>query len=151
MEIRIEHTTDYPWDLLLLADPNRELVDSYLKTSECFAAFSGDKPVGVIVVQKETEEMAEVMNLAVDESFQRRGIARLLLRFVSDEWAVTNHITRLKVCTGTSAPGPLMLYQQEGFDLKVLDRDYFVRNYPEPIWENGVQCRHRLILEKELS
>ena len=51
MEIRIEHTTDYPWDLLLLADPNRELVDSYLKTSDCFAAFSGDKPVGVIVVQ----------------------------------------------------------------------------------------------------
>ena len=45
MEIRIEHTTDYPWDLLLLADPNRELVDSYLKTSDCFAAFSGDKPV----------------------------------------------------------------------------------------------------------
>lgn len=44
-----------------------------------------------------------------------------------------------------------MLYQQEGFDLKVLDRDYFVRNYPEPIWENGIQCRHRLILEKELS
>ena len=43
-----------------------------------------------------------------------------------------------------------MLYQQEGFDLKVLDRDYFVRNYPEPIWENGVQCRHRLILEKEI-
>ena len=62
MEIRIEHTTDYPWDLLLLADPSRELVDCYLKTSDCFAAFSGDKPVGVIVVQKETEEMAEVMN-----------------------------------------------------------------------------------------
>ena len=34
MEIRIEQTTDYPYDLLLLADPNRELVDSYLKTSE---------------------------------------------------------------------------------------------------------------------
>ena len=50
MEIRIEHTTDYPWDLLLLADPNRELVDSYLKTSDCFAAFSGDKPVGVIAI-----------------------------------------------------------------------------------------------------
>ena len=40
MEIRIEHTTDYPWDLLLLADPSRELVDCYLKTSDCFAAFS---------------------------------------------------------------------------------------------------------------
>ena len=90
------------------------------------------------------------MNLAVGESFQRRGIARRLLRFVFDEWARSNRIALLKVCTGTSAPGPMMLYQQEGFDLKELDRDYSVHNYPEPIWENGIQCRHRLILEKKL-
>lgn len=106
--------------------------------------------VGVIVVQKQSVNQAEVLNVAVDESFQRRGIARRLLRFVFEEWARPNRITLLTVCTGTSAPGPMMLYQQEGFDLKELDRDYFVRNYPEPIWENGVQCRHRLILEKEL-
>lgn len=151
MEIRIEQATDYPYNLLLLADPNRELVDSYLKTSDCFVAFYKDQMVGVIVVQKQSVNQAEVLNVAVDESFQRRGIARRLLRFVFDEWARPNRITLLKVCTGTSAPGPMMLYQQEGFDLKELDRDYFVRNYPEPIWENGVQCRHRLILEKLLS
>lgn len=150
MELHIEQTTDYPYDLLLLADPNREFVDNYLKTSDCFVAFYADKPVGVLVVQKQTADMAEIMNLAVDESCQRRGIARRLLRLISSEWAPANGVSRLKVCTGTSAPGPLMLYQQEGFDLKVLDRDYFVRNYPEPIWENGVQCRHQLILIKEL-
>ena len=150
MEIQIQQTTDYPYDLLLLADPSREFVDNYLKTLDCFVAVFEQRPVGVAVVQKQTEDMAELMNLAVDESFQRRGIARRLLRYISDEWASVNSLSRLKVCTGTSAPGPLMLYQQEGFDLKELDRDYFVRNYPEPIWENGVQCRHRLILEKEL-
>ncbi len=151
MGMRIEQTTDYPYDLLLLADPNREFVDNYLKTSDCFIAIEGDKAVGVVVVQKQTATMAEVLNLAVDESFQRKGIARRLLRFISDEWAEKNQVELLKVCTGTSAPGPLMLYQQEGFDLKELDRDYFVRNYPEPIWENGLQCRHQLILEKELK
>ena len=45
----------------------------------------------------------------------------------------------------------MMLYQQEGFDLVAVDRDYFVRNYAEPIWENGIRCRHRLILEKRLK
>ena len=150
MEIRIEQTTDYPYDLLLLADPNRELVDSYLKTSDCFVALCEGQAVGVIVVQKQSVNGAEVLNLAVGESFQRRGIARRLLRFVFVEWARSNRIALLKVCTGTSAPGPMMLYQQEGFDLKELDRDYFVHNYPEPIWENGIQCRHRLILEKKL-
>lgn len=44
MEIRIEQTTDYPYDLLLLADPNRELVDSYLKTSDCLSLCVKDKP-----------------------------------------------------------------------------------------------------------
>lgn len=150
MEVEIEYTTDYPYDLLLLADPNRQGVETYLKTSDCYVALKGDKLVGVIVVQKQTEGRAEVMNLAVDESYQRKGIARRLLRFVSDEWAAGHHITCLRVCTGTSAPGPLMLYQREGFDLKALNRNYFVRNYPEPIWENGVQCRHQLVLEKVL-
>ena len=48
MEIRIEQATDYPYDLLLLADPNRELVDSYLKTSDCFVALCEGQAVGVI-------------------------------------------------------------------------------------------------------
>ena len=90
MEIRIEQTTDYPYDLLLLADPNRELVDSYLKTSDCFVALCEGQAVGVIVVQKQSVNGAEVLNLAVGESFQRRGIARRLLRFVFDEWARSN-------------------------------------------------------------
>ena len=31
-----------------------------------------------------------------------------------------------------------------------IDRDYFLRNYPEPIWENGIQCKHQLIFKKTL-
>ncbi|MCD7937592.1 MAG: GNAT family N-acetyltransferase [Tannerellaceae bacterium] len=148
--VHIEKTTYYPYSLLLLADPSEEMVNGYIYSSDCLVAMVDGIVRGVVVVQKQTEESAEVMNLAVEEAFQRRGIARQLLQYVSDSWAPANGITILRVCTGTSAPGPLMLYQQEGFDLKELDRDYFVRHYPEPIFENGVQCRHRLILEKEL-
>lgn len=83
--------------------------------------------------------------------FRRRGIARKLLRHVSNKWAPAQDVELLRICTGTSAAGPMMLYQQEGFDLVAVDRDYFVRNYAEPIWENCIQCRHQLILEKRLK
>lgn len=105
----------------------------------------------MIVVRKEEGGKAEIMNLAVADIFRRRGIARKLLRHVSNKWAPAQDVELLRICTGTSAAGPMMLYQQEGFDLVAVDRDYFVRNYAEPIWENCIQCRHQLILEKRLK
>ena len=139
-----------PYELLLEADPDREKVEAYLKDSDCFTATVRGTVAGVIVVRGMGEE-AEIMNLVVAEIFRRRGIARKLLRYVADRWAVERGIKSLRVCTGSSSAGPLLLYQQEGFDLKAIDRDYFVRNYAEPIWENGIRCRHRLILEKRLG
>lgn len=149
-EVEISRALFAPYDLLLLADPEREKVEAYLPFSDCYVATSGSHIAGVIVVQPLGAGRAEIRNLAVAEAFQRRGIARKLLRYVAGSWAAANGVERLKICTGTSAAGPLMLYQQEGFDLVALDRDYFVRQYAEPIWENGVQCRHQLILEKKL-
>ena len=140
-----------PYELLLEADPDREKVEVYLKDSDCFIATVRNSVAGVIVVRKEEGGKAEIMNLAVADIFRRRGIARKLLRHVSDKWAPAQDVGLLRICTGTSAAGPMMLYQQEGFDLVAIDCDYFVRNYAEPIWENGFQCRHQLILEKRLK
>ena len=144
----ISRTVDYPYDLLLLADPCREILDGYLYGSDCFVANIDDVPIGVIVIQKQENGLAEIMSLAVSEKWQRKRVAIRLLEYVFTEWVPLNGIRRLKVCTGNSGASAFMLYQRAGFDLKDIDRDYFVRVYPEPIWENGVQCRHRLVFEK---
>lgn len=149
-DIDISRALFYPYDLLLDADPDREKVETYLSSSDCYVATAGNHIVGVVVVQKQGDG-AEICNLAVAEAFRRRGIARKLLRYVSDRWAPEHGIKRLKIRTGTSAVGPLQLYQQEGFDITAFDHDYFVREYAEPIWENGIQCRHQLVLEKTLA
>lgn len=88
------------------------------------------------------------MNLAVRISSVGEESPGNLLRHVSNKWAPAQDVELLRICTGTSAAGPMMLYQQEGFDLVAVDRDYFVRNYAEPIWENGIQCRHQLISKR---
>lgn len=149
-EVEIARALFYPYDLLLEADPDRSKVEEYLPHSDCFVAAAGPHIVGVIVVKKQTEETAEILNLAVAKAYRRRGIARKLLRYVTDSWATQQGILKLKICTGTSDAAPMMLYQQEGFDLVGVDLDYFVRTYAEPIWENGIQCRHRLTLEKRV-
>ena len=149
-EPEIVVAADPPYPLLLEADPDRSKIEAYLPGSACFVARLGGSVVGVIVARKQGDE-AEIMNVAVKEIFRRRGIARKLLRHVAGEWAPAEKVKLLRICTGSSSSAPLMLYQQEGFDLKAIDRDYFVRAYPEPIWENGIQCRHRLVLEKRLS
>ncbi|MDF9830881.1 GNAT family N-acetyltransferase [Parabacteroides sp. PF5-6] len=150
-DVEISRALFYPYDLLLLADPEKEKVDAYLQESECFVAASKEAIVGVVVVKLLSETSAEIMNIAVSEAFQRRGIARTLLRYIADKWAPAHQVSTLVIRTGTSAPGPFMLYQQEGYDLTEVDYNYFVRHYKEPIIEDGVPCKHQLILEKKLS
>ena len=139
-----------PYALLLDADPDQAKVDAYWKESDAFVAMWRGECVGVIVVKPLAADEAEIMNLAVAPLFRGRGIARRLLRFVSTQWVTAKGIHRLIIRTGSSAVPPLLLYQQEGFDLISLERDYFTRHYAEPIWENGVQCRHQLVLEKRV-
>lgn len=147
----ITKASSYPYELLLEADPDRAKVEAYLPQSDCFVAtVGGDTMAGVVVVCKQGEGLAEVMNLAVADIFRRRGIARQLLHYIIDRWAKEHSVIRLRVCTASSSVAPLMLYQQAGFDLVAIDRDYFVRNYSEPIWEKGMPCRHRLVFERSV-
>lgn len=150
-EPEIAPATYPPYPLLLDADPDQAKVDAYWKESDSFVAIWRGACVGVIVVKPLAEGEAEIMNLAVAPIFRGRGIARRLLRYVSTQWAVEQGIHRLIIRTGTSSAVPLLLYQQEGFDLITLVRDYFTRHYAEPIWENGIQCRHQVVLEKSIK
>ena len=56
----------------------------------------------------------------------------------------------LEVGTGNAGIGQLALYQRCGFSIESIEKDYFVRHYPEPIYENGIECRDMVRLRMEL-
>ncbi len=143
-----EHRADepIPYALLLLADESRALIDGYLPKSQLYVLEIDRQVVGVGVLQV-NGLAGEIMNIAVAVEHQRNGLGRGLLRKLI-EVAHEQGVVRLKIATGNSGIGQIALYQQEGFELISLDRDYFLRHYPEPIWENGIQCKHQLIFQK---
>lgn len=138
-----------PMPLLLLADPSEELILSYIHQSHTFVAEKAGAIVGVLVLQPQGQ-LAEIRNVAVDAQHQGQGIGRKLVEFAI-AWAREQSIKQLLVCTGNSSLPALALYQRCGFRVASIDEGYFVRTYPEPIFENGLPCTDRIKLRLELQ
>lgn len=56
----------------------------------------------------------------------------------------------IEVGTGNSSIGQLALYQKCGFRITGIDMDFFIKHYPEEIFENGIQCRDMVRLSQYL-
>ncbi|RSD26312.1 GNAT family N-acetyltransferase [Mesobacillus subterraneus] len=140
-----------PWDLLLLADPSEELVSAYVKAGTCYIAEAQTgPPVGVIVLLPLTDGKLEIVNLAVKETMQGKGIGTSLLKH-GVKVARKSGYQQIEIGTGNSSINQLALYQKAGFRITGIERDFFIRNYAEPIYENGIQCRDMIRLSMSLS
>lgn len=136
-------------DLLLLADPSEEKVRSYLPESKCFVVLRGAVVVGACVVRPRGAGRHEVMSIAVHPACQKSGYGTALLKWVV-EFFRRSGARQLEVGTGTFGY-QLAFYQRQGFRVASIDHDFFVENYPEPIFENGIQLFDMLRLTLRLS
>lgn len=152
MDIKItqlENTEEAPLDLLLLADPSEKIVREYLKRGLCYIATFCNEVVGVIVLLKTRPETIEIVNVAVREDYERKGIGTKLVNFATER-AKEERAKTIEIGTGNSSIGQILLYQKCGFRLTGIDRDFFVRHYNEKIFENGIQCRDMVRLSLEI-
>nr|WP_295866857.1 GNAT family N-acetyltransferase [uncultured Chitinophaga sp.] len=145
----LERHDALPYDLLLLADPSREMIDTYISDSRVYLALIGDVRVGVYVLTPLSDKKAEVKNIAVHESWQGRGLGKQLLTDAAIK-ARELGFEILVIGTGNSSVAQLYLYQRSGFEITAIRKDFFVQRYPEPIYENGIPCKHMIMLEKRL-
>ncbi len=137
LQIREIPPAEAPMELLLLADPSEDKIRSYLSESKCFVVSSGAAVVGACVVQPRGAGIHEVMSIAVHPSCQKSGYGSALLKWVI-EFFRSAGARQLEVGTGTFGY-QLAFYQRNGFRVSSIDQDFFVRNYPEPIFEDGIQ------------
>jgi GNAT superfamily N-acetyltransferase len=129
MEIRKLNKTDkLPIELLLLADPSREIVEEYVNRGECFVAESEQQIIGVYVLLPTRPETVELVNVAVVQEQHGRGIGKRLV-MDAKQVAKTKGYKTIEIGTGNSSIGQLALYQKCGFRIVGVDINFFVRHY----------------------
>ncbi len=57
---KLDKDDKIPYDLLLLADPSKDLIDEYLKQSDIFIARQNDKIFGVAVLYKNEKKFGKI-------------------------------------------------------------------------------------------
>ncbi|MFD1773028.1 GNAT family N-acetyltransferase [Paenibacillus rhizophilus] len=103
------------------------------------------KPAGAFILLSRDAETVEIINIAVREDVQGQGIGKRLLQAALEQ-AKSSQTKAIEVGTGNSSLDQLAFYQKCGFRIIGVDRDFFVRNYAEDIYENGIQCRDMIRL-----
>lgn len=146
LEIHREQSADLLWDLLLLADPSRQMVEEYVADGVLYSAAWDGVTVGVYVLVPLEENDWELKNIAVAPEWQGKGVGKVL---VGKAIASAKELgaETLTVGTGNSSVGQLALYQKAGFRMERIAKNYFTLNYDEPIFENGMQCRDMVFLK----
>lgn len=146
MDVRLlPKNKSLPMELLLEADPSEKMVRDYCGRGLVYEATTDGKLIGVYVLLPLADSTMEIKNVAVAESIRGKGYGKkLVLHALAEAKRLSFH--RVEIGTGNSSLDQLALYQKCGFRIDSIDRDFFVRNYPEPIMENGIQCRDMIRL-----
>ncbi len=150
MELEIIRTENPPRELLLLADESPASVDDYSGRGTCYVACSDGRIVGEYVLLHTRPFTAEIVNIAVAPDCQRQGVGTALLAHAAAT-AREAGFRILEIGTGDTGAGQIALYERCGFVRCGVDRGYFLKYYPAPVLENGVQCRDMVRLRMELD
>lgn len=139
--------------LFALAEDSPAQLDSYLDAGRILVAASGDELLGHLqLVATSHQGETEIMNMAVREDHQGRGIGTRLLTTaiaaLSDEG-----VSILRVGTASADTDNLRFYQRHGFRMRSVDRDVFTiaTGYPPGLCVDGIAIRDRVWLDRRLD
>ena len=146
---RVDENEEIPYELLYLADPSKESINDYISRGNLYVASIENEVVGAYVILKTRTLTAEIMNISVNEAYQKKGIGKVLIEHAISTSKNLN-IKTLEVGTGNSSIDQLAFYQKCGFRIVGVDKDFFKKHYNEKIIENGIECVDMIRMSMDL-
>lgn len=140
---------EIPYDLLLLADETIEAINKYIFDSDIYIYEQNYNKIALYVLQIINENVIEIKNIAVSPVYQGQGIGQFLLKDAAER-AKAKGFKTIIIGTGDVLMMQLQLYQKAGFEIYDIKKNFFINNYPAPIYENGMQLKDMILLKKEL-
>ena len=133
-------------DLLLLADEQENMIDSYLDKGRMYVLDDNGIKCECII-SDEGNGVLEIKNIATVSEHQGKGYARALIDFVVQKYKEQYNV--LQVGTGDS-PLTIPFYEKCGFVRSHSIPNFFTDNYDHPIFECGIQLVDMVHLQRPL-
>ena len=139
--------------LFELAEDSASELDGYIEAGTVFVALDGDEIAGHLqLTATDDPTEAEIKNMAILPSHQRRGIGRALVEAAARTARSTGRASLL-VATAAADTGNLRFYQRSGFRMRAVERDAFTEanGYASHLLVDGIELRDRVWLDKDLD
>lgn len=133
-------------ELLLLADEQENMIDSYLEKGTMYVLDDGGVKAECVVTD-EGSGILEIKNVAVVPEQQGKGYGKALIDFLVRKYA--GQYAVLQVGTGDS-PLTIPFYEKCGFVRSHSVKNFFTDHYDHPIYECDVQLTDMIYLQRRL-
>ena len=132
-------------NVLLEADPNRDMVERYLKEGELFILTYEEKVACVAVVTKVDDATVELKNIATVPLYRGQGYGKKMIKYLFDNYKQKYQ----KMIVGTSENN-IPFYVKQGFErYEKTIKNFFVDHYPKEIWDGDLHCLDIYYYSKE--
>ncbi len=145
--LKIENNKKRYIDLLLLGDEDEKMIDKYLERGEMYI-LDDNGIKAECVVTDEGSKILEIKNIAVSPKFQKQGYGKKLIEFITEKYS--ENFSVIQAGTGDS-PLTISFYEKCGFRKSHIVKNFFIDNYKNPIYEEGVQLIDMIYLQKNLK
>lgn len=145
--LKIENNKKRYIDLLLLGDEDEKMIDKYLERGEMYI-LDDNGIKAECVVTDEGSKILEIKNIAVSSKFQKQGYGKKLIEFITEKYS--ENFSVIQAGTGDS-PLTISFYEKCGFRKSHIVKNFFIDNYKNPIYEEGVQLIDMIYLQKNLK
>ncbi|MFN7253508.1 MAG: GNAT family N-acetyltransferase [Anaerobacillus sp.] len=136
-------------EYLLLADESEVAINKYINEGEMFSIHYENKMAGVVIFNYHSQLIVELKNIALAPNFRGKGLGKLVITKACELYKRKGN-SKVIVGTANSSIGNLAFYQKVGFRMTEIKKDFF-RDYPEPIYEDGIRALDMVMFEKYLT
>lgn len=143
---KIENKEDY-MDLLLEADPSKDMIHKYLNDSDIYALKKGDELISIAVILHIDRKTLELKNIVTKENYRNRGYAKTLLKSLCGNYKQKYD----RMLIGTTEKN-IPFFVKQGFDkYEKTVKNFFIDNYKEEITDGNLTCTDLIYYSKDLN
>ena len=143
---KIENKEDYI-DLLLEADPSKDMIHKYLNDSDVYELKKEDELISIAVILHIDRKTLELKNIVTKENYRNKGYAKTLLKSLCGNYKQKYD----RMLVGTTENN-IPFYVKQGFDkYEKTIKNFFIDNYKEEIKDGELTCTDLIYYSKDLK